>query len=474
MDTPVRYARLRYFMTQRTVKLPFPRYRERGSTSVGIAGDQKITACNGANLAPDYVGLLAHREGEVEGCSDIVTPDFRRISASGGVVVSPYTHVKQRFTGGGTGPIVSWTGCTGLNPTTRKTAEYPSSQRHFNSAFKFGEYRNSLDGTLIPRILQHVSLDRLVTSAVTTAMSNVDVGASQALVAAAEGKRTLNMLTKPLTQLDQYVAKQHAYVSKQYEKFLRSKSKNNKSLLKTRNPGGLREALSGQYLGWYYGMKPFANDIENTIEAYLREGYTPERQTARGSASDSKTITTTSPPVYSGQGGGTLVQTRSTIVEEVSVRAGTLYTPTSNSYSKQLGLRFSDLPSSLWEATTLSFLFDYYLNIGNVIRALEPRIGITYLGNWYVTRQTVTERIEVINTVYGGAGHVIDRPSTEWAARVITSTQRIPLANPYSYVGFARTTLSDKLQKNLAIAALISQRVKAIGAVYGAFALATM
>jgi len=458
---------------QRTTKPPFPRYRERGSTSIGNAGNQVITACDGTGLTPDYTNMLAHRSGEIEGCYDVVTPDFRGISARGGVVNNAYWHVKQSFTGGGTGPIVQFLGCSGQPGGTRKTAEYPSSRRHFLPDFRYGEVRNALDGTLIPAPLTIVDLNRLKTLAQTSCMSNVDVGPSQALVTAAEARRTLQMLTRPLAALDDYVAKQHAYISKEYQKFIVSTPKQKQKLIRNaRRPGGLRDALSGQYLGWYYGMKPFANDIENTIEAYLREGSTPERQTARGRAADTGTNIITDPPLT--LGGGTKQRLKRTRVEEVDVRAGCLYSPTSNTYSKVLGLRLSDVPSSLWEATTLSFLVDYYLNIGNFIRALEPRTGITYLANWIVVRQTVTDRIEVIDTIYGDSTHAIVRPGTEWAARVVVSTQREPLSNPYSYVGIAATTLGDNLQRNMAIAALISQRVKAIGVVYGAFALATM
>ncbi|DAD51067.1 TPA_asm: maturation protein [ssRNA phage SRR7976299_14] len=460
-------------MTQRTFKSPFPRYRERGSTSIGNAGNQVITSCDGTDLTPDYTNMLAHRSGEIEGCYDIVTPGFRSLSAGGKVIVNPYWHVKQNFTGGGTGPIVQFAGCAGLPGLTRKTVEYPSSRRHFLPDFRYGEVRNALDNTLIPAPLTIVDLNRLQTLAQTSCMSNVDVGPSQALVAAAEANRTLQMVTRPLGQLDDYVAKQHAHVSKQYTKFLALTPKQKQKLIRdARRPGGLRDALSGQYLGWYYGMKPFAKDIENALQAYLREGFTPERETARGKASDTGTNIITDPPLTSG--GTTKQRLKRTRVEEVDVRAGCLYSPTSNSYSKEFGVRLSDVPSSLWEMTTLSFLVDYYLNIGNVIKALEPRIGITYLGNWLTVRQTVTDRIEVIDTIYGGPTHVITRPGTEWAARVVVSTQRIPLSNPYSYVGFARNSLSDNLQRNVAIAALISQRVKAIGAVYGAFALATM
>lgn len=460
-------------MTQSTTKPPFPRYRERGSTSIGNAGNQVITACNGTALTPDYTNMLAHRTGEIEGCWDIVTPDFRRLSAAGSVVISPYWHVKNSFTGGGTGPIVTFVGCAGQPGLTRKTSEYPSSRRHFLVDFRFGEVRNALDATLIPAPLVHVDLNRLKTLAQTTCMSNVDVGPSQALVTAAEARRTLQMITRPLASLDDYVAKQHAYVSKEYRKFLASTPKQKQKLIRdARRPGGLREALSGQYLGWYYGMKPFAKDIENSLDAYLREGSTPARETARGKASDTHTNIITDPPLTNG--GGTKQRLKRTRVEEVDVRAGCLYSPTSNTYSKVFGIRLSDVPSSLWEATTLSFLVDYYLNIGNVIKALEPRIGITYLGNWLTVRQTVTDRIEVIDTIYGETTHVIDRPGTEWAARVVVSTERIPLSNPYSYVGVARKTLGDNFERNVAIASLISQRVKAIGIVYGAFALATM
>jgi len=71
-----------------------------------------------------------------------------------------------------------------------------------------------------------------------------------------------------------------------------------------------------------------------------------------------------------------------------SVSAGVLYNLQADKMGwwTHLGL---DAPiSAVWAVTTLSFVFDWFFNIGQWIASWEPRVGLTPLANWVVETRT--------------------------------------------------------------------------------------
>lgn len=394
---------------------PYSRYRETGSTTRDNVTNYHYT-CNGTQSVNNV--FPAHRAGVVEGCHDVVTPGFHTRVQRGEIINNPFLKVKQTFGGGGTGGGTRSNPCT--IPASTSGVDWDVSMRYYNSAFVFDEYR--IDGKLhsFPSV---IDVDALVTLASTSALAGVDTPSAEGLVALAELRQTLAMLRNPLSSMLRLT-----------ENWAKSK-RLDKAIARTAVEGP--RAFADQYLTYYYGMRPLVKDLEDILKGYLREGSTPSRVTSRGYATDSETtVSVTGGPsgVAVGRSWYTNQVTRS---DTVSVRSGVLYVPTENTYQKVLGLRFSDLPSAVYEATPWSFLIDYASNLGDVVKALTPRIGVDYLASWTTVRSLIEIEARTIgNGVIAGGPPYGTRVGSEYATVRHEATLRIP-KSPYGNVGIS-------------------------------------
>lgn len=416
------------------------RYREMGSTTRGTAS-VVVTRCDG--VVSQNTQWLTHREGEVSGMFDTLIPNFHKRKASGEIFVNAMTKITQTFGGGGVGPQTKYLLCTPQTSTATYSGDYMSSRRMHDQAFIFGEVRNA-DGQLASPIVNLVDVERLKVLAYTSAMSDVDASTAEGLVSLAELPETLRMLRAPLSSMKRLT-----------ESF--TKSKNLKAALVKSSTQGPR-AIADQYLAYYYGMRPLMQDIRNILDAYLTEGITPARHTARGTANDSKTVTTTvgAVPPYGTTSSWFINEL--TTQQEVSVRAGILYVPTTSDYRKVLGFRIQDVPSALYEATPWSFFVDYFSNLGDLIRSLTPDPGIDYLAQWLTIRNVVFEQALTVDSGINAFGTVHARKGSEHAWRRVETVSRSPTGR-YENIRLAYKTdwATWSLKKDLAVGSLAIQ-----------------
>jgi hypothetical protein len=69
------------------------------------------------------------------------------------------------------------------------------------------------------------------------------------------------------------------------------------------------------------------------------------------------------------------------------VNAGVLYGFTAEQSAQSYwGMNMAQLPSALWELTPLSFVSDWFLNIGQYIAAISPVPGASQLAGWTLIR----------------------------------------------------------------------------------------
>lgn len=428
-------------------QLGIHRYRERGSTSVGSA-PVVVTRCDG--VVSQNTTWATHRSGEVSGMFDTVIPGFKKRSSEGEIFINTMTKVIQTFGGGGIGPLTKYLLCSPATSTATHTGDYQSSRRMHDAAFRFNEVRDA-DNRLASPIVNLVDIDRLKNLAYTRAMSGVDAPTAEGLVSLAELPETLGMLRAPLGSM-----------SRLTESFTKSKTLR-AAIVKSSTRGP--RAVADQYLAYYYGMLPFMKDVENIIEAYLAEVATPPRQTARGTSSDSKTVSTTvgSVPPYGTTSSWFINEL--TTQQEVVVRAGILYTPTTNTYSKVYGFRVQDVPRALWEAKAWSFFADYFANLGDLIGALTPSPGIEYLAQWISVHNVVFEQALTTSSGINAFGMEHTRQGSEYAWRRVETVSRSPTGR-FDYVRPAyRTDMGTwSTMKNLAVGSLALQTLhRAVG-----------
>lgn len=150
---------------------------------------------------------------------------------------------------------------------------------------------------------------------------------------------------------------------------------------------------SARWLEIQYGWLPLIYDIQGALKA-LGTVQKP-RFTARGFASDSKSLSTTGFTYYSGI---TQLKMNWALNQslEKRVRAYILYEVDARSFiTQKLGLL--QVPSSAWELVPWSFVIDWFVNIGSWLDALTPRIGVNILAEGW-TLATQHDRVRSITS----------------------------------------------------------------------------
>lgn len=382
-------------------------------------------------------------EGFARSCKDIVTPNYRRLIDAGQIINNPFWSAKATCEQGGIAQKTSVAESIGQWQAGITVANDVQHILHGDSRFLFGSPFDD-DGDIPRNIVPNVDVQRLISRTSTSALAKVDEGNAALMVTLGEMRETLNLFRTPLSSLLAFL-------------------QNNKKLMKRLSRDlppwgpfakGLYGNLAADYLKFYFGVMPILRDFESMVEAYIHEGTTLERETARSKDSDEfeSSVSYSHLPLKKG------ISTYSVITshkEEVTVRSGILYAPSVSTYVKQFGLRATDLLSAGWQLLPWSFFVDYFLNIGKVIRALTPRPDVSYFAAWNVVRCTVTDRAEC--TGGGAGGWTWVRSNSEWSQRVIETTLRTPVS-PYSNVNFSAALGNwDNTLKKLAVICLAIQ-----------------
>jgi hypothetical protein len=181
-----------------------------------------------------------------------------------------------------------------------------------------------------------------------------------------------------------------------------------------------RKAVAQQHLATIYGILPMIKDIEDILKT-LYDKEKPKRLTARGRSSSSTTDTWTR-AYNDGQVSATI--TGSALLE-VDVRAGSLYSIDKRSVLQPFGLDISNIPRTAWELIPMSFVVDWFVNIGDYISAITPVVGLNRQCEWYSvrTRYALTETLGSLTSATPGWNA---SGGGDTVLRVIETTQRVP------------------------------------------------
>ena len=109
------------------------------------------------------------------------------------------------------------------------------------------------------------------------------------------------------------------------------------------------------------------------------------------------------------------------------ISAGVMYAPdemTDLDWKRRcLGLTLDNVPSHVWEVVPFSFVVDWFLNVGQWLRAATPDPRISILGNWI----SVVDEIEqdtVMLPVTGTVGVQHPTPYTLYAGQTYHQTDK--------------------------------------------------
>lgn len=228
-------------------------------------------------------------------------------------------------------------------------------------------------GTLT-RSTSNYDYSSLISAACTRALARVQKPEVAGLVVLKEAKETLNSLLHPLSGIVDFLA----------NNLPKKKHKGRKN----RRNNRVRSAkdLADQHLTILFGILPFIDDVQKTLAALSTLEPVPVRFTARGEQSsvDSKSINAET-RLYNDSNTYVMGYKNVKVTRTVTVRAYQLY-EASVELSGALGLDLQNLPKAVWQTLPLSFVVDWFVNLGDVISALTPKAGI----NWVASGYTVT------------------------------------------------------------------------------------
>jgi hypothetical protein len=149
--------------------------------------------------------------------------------------------------------------------------------------------------------------------------------------------------------------------------------------------------LNNLYLEFNYGWKPLVYSIDGALKVLddqLRTHKHRKKIVGKGVFRD-----TQNGPIFEAvvpnSNGITVQMYRTTSIEYTVWVGGLLINEGPSSVTQELGLEASNIPSSLWELTYMSFIVDYFSNLGGVIGNLRGSLGQLNVTTLYMSEKTV-------------------------------------------------------------------------------------
>ncbi len=331
------------------------RTREQAQGPVtGIAS--KTTDKGSGPYGTDYTVTLSETS---EIMTDVVTTSFSEKSNEGEIVINPCVHVKETLETIGSGHY-TWLRTNGdlhdeVGPglTDMQIQRYPG-------------YMQGIPAEPEPSY-------NMVEAAKLQAFGNIDRSPYGFAEDIAEMRETLKFLRDPLKSLSQLA------------ELMRAKA--NRQLLRKSNILSYADVMSDLWLEYQFAMSPLARSAYDLVQSVVqKEPVRPKRRLARGGSEFSDKA--------ANSGVKFTWRSSATIGVKTEVHAGIWYEHANPivDWRYKYGLRFKDIPETLWAIVPLSFMVDRVLDISKSMRGLvaflDPSVKI--LGAWTSEKKEVT------------------------------------------------------------------------------------
>jgi len=359
-------------------------------------------------VAQKNVGDLL-RSGGVQTTTDVVTPKFASRVARGQIINHPFQSVLDEYS-------YSWSG--------HKVQTNSGS----GSTIRYREWSHLYDDNVSRYESPYGNLPELplaLREACTEALAKVDETDVDGIVEGLEGKQTMQLFDRQTYNLNQQLDKEIRYAEKRGKYHF------------ARVPVAV---MANNWLLYRYGISPALALINETL--VKGTSVRTRRRTSRGSNSTSASWDKTYP------GSGSIHPNSVWTVRasaEASARAGVLYEY--RNFTNKYGFSLEKLPRAFWEATTLSFVLDWFANTGEFISALTPRYSTHTLASWhgYEAKISQTQTVSLGNVASGYS--VLRSCEGGYSNSLVTVRKRTPgLLSPVWRIreGAMRQVISDR------------------------------
>lgn len=296
---------------------------------------------------------------ESESMDDVVTPDFERRRAAGEIIINDLNYVKESF---------NVVGLASLRWVRTVSGDiYTESGPGLNQLSKLNHNRGGN-----PAVLPDPPSEIMSKSVRLQALGFIDRAPYSFAEDIAELRETIRFLRDPFGSLRNLS-----------ERFFGSRRK----ALAIADRLSRTKALAEVWAQYQFAFLPLVRSIDDAIASYSDQIHLPSRRTARGFAEHEDQDSQVH--VYAGNrwSGQKYIK--------VAHRAGILYEDANPmmDWQNKYGLRFKDIPETLWAIFPYSFMVDRVSNFSASLRGLtaflDPTIKI--LGAWESVRTTTVD-----------------------------------------------------------------------------------
>lgn len=281
---------------------------------------------------------------------DTTTPGFRKLQSEGGVAFNPMQKIRE----------VSSLISEGVGVSTRKDAlscTSPALQeegRTDGPACFYYVYNGGFFNALAPayplELISREDLNSLVSEITTKVLAERGMADNNLFESVAEYRQTLGMFRGILGGFWKWLI-------------------TNEAKLRSLNP-------AKAWLMWRYGIKPLVSDVE-AIAKGLKQKVGKRRKSSRASGTINRSGSTSyvcyTHPAY-------LVSATTQSTDILEARGMSLDEYFADVYSN-IGFTGKGLITTPWELVPYSFVFDWFFNFGDFLKALAPAPGYTQLGS---------------------------------------------------------------------------------------------
>jgi len=259
-------------------------------------------------------------------------------------------------------------------------------------------------------------------------------------VAFGEGRQTVRMIAETARTLGKAVA---AFRRGRFGK-----------AAKILNIKKLEGSAANHWLSYQYGWRPLLSDVygaAETLAQHIKQPR-PPRFAVRGKSKDLSSYAFPQWESYTGCESTGLTHSFSDCWLQREVAAGLLcqcdYTETA--LAAQLGVGLTDPALLAWELIPFSFVFDWFIQVGNYLESISALQGVTVLDGWVTTSIRFNGVVESSSSWLWPTEGEIPRPTVTWRdfARKSWSGQ-IPWRPSYSLspLGASRIVTTASLWK---------------------------